>query len=152
MTKPAKSTSRRRQQANPLAALTLLSRRSQAQLEEDHVRNILLAYHAALIGMRAGCGNEELWNTLAYSMNVALILSELGVQPHALQIIQDAQIALVRIRDVARQSGEWKLGPHAFIINCACKQHDEQLASATINQLREARAEVQRRMNSGNNF
>lgn len=149
MAKPAKSTSRRRQQANPLAALTLLSRRSQAQLEEDHVRNILLAYHAALIGMRAGYGNEELWNTLAYSLNIAMVLAELDVQPHALQIIQDAQIAIVRIREIALQSGEWKLGAGAFIINCAFKQHDEQLAKATINQLNAARFEVRRRMECG---
>lgn len=135
--------------ADPLSAFTLLSRHSKAPLEEDRIRGILLAYHAALTGFRAGYGNEDLWTTLAYSMNIALILSELGVQPQALQIIQDAQVALVRIREVALQSGEWQLGHHAFIINCACKQHDEQLAVASINQLRAARKEVQRRMDEG---
>lgn len=148
MSQPKKSTAQRRR-AGPLSAFALLGRHSQAQLEEDRVRGILLAYHAALTGFGAGYGNEELWTTLAYSMNVALILSELDLQPQALQIIQDAQAALVHIREVALQSGEWKLGHNAFIITCACKQHDEQLAAATINQLRAARKEVQRRMDEG---
>lgn len=148
MSKSTKSNAPR-QQANPLSGLALLGRHSKAQLEEDRVRRILLGYHAALTGMRLGCGNEELWETMAYSLNIALVLSEQGVQPQALQIIQDAQLALVRIHGIAIESGEWQLGSHTFIISCAFKQHDEQLAIATINQLNTARSEVRRRMEEG---
>lgn len=132
-----------------MSGLNLLNQRSKAQLDEERARGILLAYHGALTALYSGYGNEDLWTTIAYSLNIALILSELGVQPEALIIIQDAQQALIRVRDIAIQSGEWKLGIHAFIINCAFKLHDEQIALATINQIGFARKEVWRRINIG---
>lgn len=145
----SKSSAQRRQ-TNPMSGFDLLNRCSKAQLDEDHIRALLLAYHGALTGLTTGYGNEQQWNTVAFSLNIALMLAELGVQPQALQIIQDAQLALIRVRDAAIQSGEWQLGVHTFIINCAFKQHDEQIVLATISQHRAALKEVRRRVNEGN--
>lgn len=134
---------------DPLSAIALLSRCSKSQLQDNHIQGVLLAYHGALTGLCTGYGTKKLWETAAYSLNMALILAEIGVKPEGMNIIQDAQAAMLRVQSMALTNGEWKLGTSAFIINCAFKIHDDQIKIATINQIRFAQNEIRRRENSG---
>ncbi len=134
---------------DPMGGLGLLNRLSKAQLEEIQRRDLGLAYLGALRGMTTGHGNEQQWSTLACSINVAMVLAELGVMPQGLQIIQDAQDALIRVRAHAQISGEWQLGIHAFPIECALKMHNQQIQEAGTGQIITALEEVFRRIDTG---
>ena len=64
-----------------MGAVALLNRRTLAPLDDTQLRDLGLAYLGALRGMTTGHGTEVLWNTLACSINVAMVLAELGVMP-----------------------------------------------------------------------
>ena len=134
---------------DPMGGLGLLNRRTTAPLEEVQLRDLGLAYLGALRGMTTGHGNETLWHTLACSINVAMVLSEMGVMPQGLNVIQQGQDALIRVKAHADKSGEWKLGIHAFPIECAFKLHNQQIKEASKGQLLTALEEVHRRLDAG---
>ena len=139
---------------NPLGGLALLNRRSQAQLADDQTRDLALAYRMSLTGMLTGHGTEQMWSTLACSLNIAMLLAEAGVHPdhtytQALQIIKDAQMGLMRAANFAQDGGEWKLGTNQLSIECAFRLHDEQIAIATKGQIVCAMEEVHRRITVG---
>lgn len=134
---------------NPMGGLTLLNRRTHAPLDETQLRDLGLAYLGALRGMTTGHGTEQLWSTLACSINVAMVLAEMGVMPQGLQVINLGQAALLRVKAHAQQSGEWTLGVHAFALECAFKFHNQQLKEAGKGQIITALDEVHRRVNVG---
>ena len=143
-----------RKPANPLGGLALLNRRNQAQLEQDQTRDLALAYRMALTGMLTGHGNEQLWSTLACSINIALLLAEAGVHPHhtqaqAIQIIKDAQEGLMRAHHRGTQHQQWNLGRDTFVIECAYRLHDAQIAAASKGKIVCAMEEVHRRVSIG---
>ena len=135
--------------ANPMGDLALLNRRTRAPLDDTQLRDLGLAYLDALRGMTTGHGTEVLWNTLACSINVAMVLAEIGVMPQGLQVINAGQDALIRVRAHAQNTGEWTLGIHAFAIECAFKFHDQQLKEAGKGQIIAALEEVHRRIDAG---
>ena len=135
--------------ANPMGGLALLNRRTRAPLDETQLRDLGLAYLGALRGMTTGHGTEALWNTLACSINVAMVLAELGVMPQGLQVINLGQDALIRVRAHAQKTGEWTLGIHAFAIECAFKFHSQQLKEAFKSQIICALEEVHSRIDAG---
>lgn len=132
-----------------MGGLALLNRRSHEQLDDIQLRDLGLAYLGALRGMTTGHGNEQQWSTLACSINVAMVLAELGVMPQGLQVIQDGQDALLRVRTHAQLNGEWRLGIHAFPIECAFKLHNQQIKEAGKGQIITALEEVHRRVAAG---
>lgn len=134
---------------NPMGGLSLLNRRSQAPLEEAQLRDLGLAYLGALRGMTTGHGNETLWSTLACSINVAMILAEIGVRPEGLQVILDGQDALIRVKEFAKKTGRWELGGNTFAIECAFKFHHQQIKEASKSQIITALEEVHRRVDLG---
>lgn len=140
---------RKKRPIDPMGGLGLLNRHSRESLEQDQLRDLGLAYLGALRGMTTGHGNEQQWSTLACSINVAMVLAELGVMPQGLQIIQNAQDALIRVRAHAQISGEWQLGIHAFPLECALKLHNQQIKEAGRNQVITAINEVYRRVQEG---
>lgn len=134
---------------NTTGGLHLLNRCTMATLENDQLRDLGLAYLAALHGMKSGHGSEQLWSTLACSINVAMVLAELGVMPQGLRVIEIGQDALIRVRAHAQQTGIWALGIHAFAIDCAFKLHHQQIKEAGKAQVIAALEEVHRRVDAG---
>lgn len=135
--------------SNTTGGLILLNRCSRAQLDNDQLRDLGLAYFSALHGMKSGHGSEQLWSTLACSINVAMVLAELGVMPQGLRVIELGQDALIRVRAHAQQTGIWALGIHAFAIDCAFKLHHQQIKEAGKAQVIAALEEVHRRVDAG---
>jgi hypothetical protein len=76
-------------------------------------------------------------------------LAESGVVPQALSAIKAALDSLVIIRDIARNTGEWSVGSHRFVLNCAFGLHDEQIEIASKGQLISALEQVHERVSNG---
>lgn len=130
---------------DPMACIT-----RRMPLADDQTRDIGLAYHISLQAMLSGSGTEQSWSTLACSLNIALLLSEYGIEASALPTIKLAQEALLRVRDRAKQHGKWAFdGEGIRIILAAVNIHDEQISRATRGQVTSALVEVNRRVTIG---
>lgn len=124
--------------------------KSRMPLEDDQMRDLGIAYHVSLQAMLSGRGTEQTWSTLACVINIALLLSEAGIEPSAIQTIKLAQEALLRVRDRAGRSGKWAFdGEGIRIILAAVNLHDEQISRATRGQVTAALVEVNRRVTIG---
>lgn len=138
-----KSTPRKR--LDPMACVT-----RRMPLADDQTRDIGIAYHISLQAMLQGHGTEQSWSTLACSLNIALLLSEYGIEAAALPTIKLAQEALLRVRERAGRSGKWAFdGEGIRIILAAVNIHDEQISRATRGQVVAALVEVNRRVTEG---
>lgn len=145
----SKKRTRKPRPVNKMGGLSLLNRKCKAQIEDDQVRDLSLAYRASLRTMESGKGTEQTWATCACALNIALILAEQDVVPQAISAIKSAQESLMIIRGIAEKSGEWSVGSHGFILRCAFALHDEQIEVATKGQIVNAIEQVHARINSG---
>lgn len=130
---------------NPLAFLG-----QRARLEDDQLRDLGIAYHASLQALLTGHGTEQAWATLSCSLNLALILCEIGIAGPAIQTIKLAQEAMRRSRERAQRTGKWALdGDGIRILQAALTIHDEQISRCTRKQITAALNEVHRRVSIG---
>jgi hypothetical protein len=119
-------------------------------LREDQQRDLGIAYHSKLQAMLRGSGDEEAWNTLSFSLNIAMVLCEQGIAPTYLHTIQLAQKAMVSSRERAQTKGRWAFsGDEARLLMQACTIHDKQLEFATKAKVTHAIQEVHRRVETG---
>lgn len=119
-------------------------------LADDQTRDLGIAYHISLQALLGGHGTEQAWSTLACTINIALMLSECGINPAAIDTIKRAQDALLRVRERARRTGTWAFdgdGIRAFF--AAINIHDEQISRATRGQITGAIEKVHRRVMDG---
>jgi len=126
---------------NRFAGLDLLDRRSKAKVDNAQIIEIGLVCRASMLAFKAGCGTEQHWSSLAYCLNVALMLCKIGVMPGGLSAIDGGLNALVTVRNI----GTWQLGSNAFSINCAVNIFLKQLELAKNQQLVRAIADVVKR-------
>ena len=132
----------RRQLRDPMACVT-----KRMPLATDQTRDLGLAYHLALQALLNGNGTEQTWSTLACSINIALLLSEQGIEASAIQTIKLAQEALLRVRERATRTGKWAFdGDGIRVILAAVNIHDEQISRVTRKQITNALNEVRRRI------
>jgi len=130
---------------NPLAYLG-----QRARLDEDQQNDIGVTQHMSLHTMLRGHGTEQTWATLTCSLNLALMLCELGIAAPAIQTIKLAQEALLRSRERAGRTGKWALdGEGIRILQAALTIHDEQISRCTRSQIDAALNEVHRRISIG---
>jgi hypothetical protein len=130
---------------NPLAFLS-----QRAHLDDDQTRDLGIAYRVSLQAMLTGYGNEQAWATLACTLNVAMVLCELGIAAPALQTVLLAQDAMLRSRERAGRTGTWALdGDGIRLIQAALTIHDEQISRCTKQQITAALEEVHRRVSIG---
>jgi hypothetical protein len=119
-------------------------------LAQDQQRDIGIAYRSSLQAMLRGHGTEQTWSTVACMLNLALMLSEQGVLPKALDTIKQAQQAIVRSRARAMKFGAWAFdGEGIRDVLAAANYHDEQLEVAKRSQVVHAIKEVHRRVEIG---
>lgn len=126
---------------NRFAGLDLLDQRSKAKVDNAQIVDIGLVCRASMLAFKAGCGTEQHWHSLAYCLNIAMVLCEHGVMPQGLSAIEGGQDSLVIVRDI----GTWQLGSHVFAVNCAVNIFKTQLENATNQQVVKAIAEVIKR-------
>jgi hypothetical protein len=99
-----------------------------------------------MLAFRSGRGDVNHWSTLAYCLNVAMILAEdCDVMPEGLSAIYGGQDALIIVRDI----GQFRLGHHAFAINSALEIFRRQLDCAPRGKVGAAIKEVERRNAEG---
>ncbi len=119
-------------------------------LADDQQRDLGIAYRISLQAILNGHGTEQAWATLCCTLNVALILCEIGIHAHALQSIKLAQETMVRVRERAQRTGKWAFdGDGIRAIHVAVNLHDEQITRASRGQITAAIVEVQKRVEVG---
>lgn len=147
------STSSHRKRRTPrrlVNPLDILASRSTAPIEDNKALDLALAYKGSLDGLTTEWATEEMWHTCTCALNIAQLLCEIGICPEAAQVIMDGQNALVRTREIAKNTGTWRLSKsNLFPVQCAFVKHDEQLAIASRNQVKAALDEVISRVNQG---
>lgn len=122
-------------------------------LAQDQQRDIGIAYRSSLHAMLRGKGTEQTWSTVACMLNLALMLAEQGVLPKALDVIKQAQEALIRSRARAEKCNSWAFdGKGIRDAMAAANYHDEQLEIAKRSQVVQAIREVHRRVDIGEIF
>ncbi|MFA6015862.1 MAG: hypothetical protein WC742_12425 [Gallionellaceae bacterium] len=130
---------------NPLYFLS-----QHARLDDDQTRDLGIAYRVSLQALLTGHGSEQAWSTLACTLNVAMILCEIGIAAPALQTVLLAQEAMLRSRERAERTGKWALdGEGIRILQAALNIHDEQISFCTRQQITAALEEVHRRVSVG---
>ncbi len=141
--------------------LHIMDRMTKAPVEGPQLIDLKLAPLAALHSMTVGVGSETAWNTLAVALNVAMILAENGVMEHALQVVYDAQDALVRSKLINQVltlppliGGDsedvepvisWGLRNQRFAVSCGVAVYSKQMEVASRAQVLAAIEEVYRR-------
>lgn len=145
----SKKRHRKHRPVNLMGGLSLLNRKCESRIDEDQVGSLAIAYGMSLRALESGHGTEQAWATCACAINIALILAEQGVVPQALSAIKAALDSLIIIRDIARNTGEWSVGSHRFVLNCAFGLHDEQIEVASKGQLIFALEQVHARVSAG---
>lgn len=119
-------------------------------LAPDQQTDLSLAYHASLQAMLRGHGTRLGWDTIGCSLNIALVLCELGFSSGKIDNIKHAQAALLTSRTRAEKLCKWGFsGDEARAVMDACNIHDDQLAKAPRKQVDQALAEVRRRIQVG---
>lgn len=134
-----------RQVRDPMACVT-----KRMPLRDDQQRDLGIAYHLQLQAMLRGEGTAQTWATLACSINVAMVLCELGLCAAALPTILLAQDALLSCKARSFRTARWAFsGDEARLVMQACTLHDEQVSSATRAQVTQALNTVNNRLNAG---
>lgn len=115
-----------------------------------HAMKVELAYHLALEEMRIGRGTDTGMNQLAYALNLALVLCELGFSNEQAACIRLAQECLARVGAEGRLGGRWCVNEEAYrAIGPALEVHDHQLETATVTEIRRAERTILDRIAAG---
>ncbi|AQW28654.1 hypothetical protein ACKZDW_08000 [Ralstonia syzygii subsp. celebesensis] len=122
-------------------------------LEQDQQTDLSIAYRMSFESLRTGHGKETDFHTIACSLNIALVLAERGYGAEWVEQVKAAQVGLVRRMERGQRTGRWGLDGEAMTaMSDALSLHDEQIALATQREIREAIAEVHRRVTIGEVF
>lgn len=128
---------------------THAARADAAPLTGDQQRDLGLSYWMAFQTM-LNSPNDGAWNTLATSLNIALVLCERGFGSEYEPDIKCAQEALMRAIGRHRQCGSWALdGDGIVAIRTAVEIHDQQMRITERREVRDAIDEVHRRISAG---
>lgn len=115
-----------------------------------HAMKVELAYHLALEEMRMGRGTDTGMNQLAYALNLALVLCELGFRSEQVACIRVAQECLARLGAEGRRGGRWCVDEEAYrAIGPALAVHDSQFVTATVAEIRRAERTILDRIAAG---
>jgi hypothetical protein len=118
-------------------------------LAQENTTAISLTNHLALAAIRKGKGVEDDLHNLAFSVNMALILAELGYGGEFATEIREGQLAMVRT--IARFKSIRKVGfsgGDMLAIQQILGLVDEQIMLATKAHITQAMAELKRRLNA----
>jgi hypothetical protein len=119
-------------------------------MSESQARDLGIAYHVAFDRMLRA-GDEEAWNTVTCSLNIALVLAEHGLGKEYEPALVRALDGTFRAKLRAERTGRWAYDGDAINdIRDAFALHDEQMKIATVAEARAALAEVHRRIDAGN--
>lgn len=119
-------------------------------IEEGKKTDISLANLIAISAIKSGKGVEEHLHTLAYSVNMCLILSEMGYGDEFVEDIKNAQYSVVRTIKRLKATGKIGFsGSDMIAIQDIISLVDEQIALATKAEIEKASMEIRRRLKLG---
>jgi hypothetical protein len=119
-------------------------------LPKEHARTIGIAHHMALEAIKGGSGTDSNMAQLAYALNLAMTLCEVGVGADLLDFVTAAQDELQRVDAVSRGAGHWLLDENAYRTICvALEVHDQQIEQASQAQIREGEEIIKGRLAEG---
>jgi hypothetical protein len=115
----------------------------------DRVR-VGLEHHTAFDSLLQGRGSDRDMGVIAEALNVATALAEDGVGFEGLALFESAQRLTVETCVRSREMGHWEFGDGAKkVIADALNLHDEQLAIATLRDLKQAFAKIRKLKQKG---
>ena len=98
-----------------------------------------------------GDATESNWTNLAQAINMGLLLAEKGIGDEHMNIVKDAQDAMMRARRRGLEHGRWMFdGDGIKAVEQALLLHDEQVRVATKGELVECLATLRKRIEDGN--
>ncbi len=122
-------------------------------LESSKKTDLGLAYRLAFDALIKGKGTDEDANTLAVTLNITLVLCEMGFGGELEGVVIEAQTGLAKCIKRGETKNKWLLdGPGITAIREALALHDEQLNHAAQIEISAAMAEVHRRLKAGKVF
>lgn len=152
--KAARNKAYRPRPVRATAALALLGRRADIELEvpvsDLHQTNLGLAYRLAFDQLCTGQGEELHWCTVVTALNVGVILAERGYGPEEQPTFNTALEGAFRARIRVARGHRWGFDGSAMTaIKVALDVHDQQVAAVTQLEMRDALFEVNRRIDAG---
>lgn len=143
-----------RKKHDPRRALSMAQRLANRSIErqplrDSQTRDLGIAYRVAFDLLRSGRGTEESWSTLACALDMADVFAGCGIGPEHEALIGDALDGMARAKERSKRTGRWVLDGDALNdVRNALMVYDAQIEAATVGDMREAIAEVERRIDA----
>ena len=114
----------------------------------EHLQTTLLINHASMVNIAQGNGSKDDWDRIVGAINIALIMTEQGSAPDHVELLKEAQQALIEIgkRAVKNSMRFIFKGDELRKLNEAMEVHDLQLQTARAIDLERAADEVCKRV------
>lgn len=110
-----------------------------------------ISYHLAMTNITQGRGQKEDWQEIANSINLAIVLAEMGWGKDYVPELAKAQGAMILLRDRLKQNGRIVVRAEEMnLINDALAIHDEQIAIAPIRDVDAAVRHIEQQFARGN--
>lgn len=134
-------------------ALALYDADPKRPLNEGQAVDIAATYWLALDVMVRGDASELHWATVAFSLNLGLILCEMGIGEAYTDDFRRALDGIFVVQLRGQKTGAWRFDATGLAaVRKALWVHDEQLELATKEEVTAAKAEIQRRVMEGNTY
>lgn len=127
------------------AVMRILSKNK--PMDNSHQLNVGLAYYEAFKSLCSLDAKEEDFHTLAFAINISLILIEMGYGEEWIDQIKAAQAGLMRCLKRSIDSGKWGLDGDAMTaLRIGMELQDEQLKIAKQPEIAQALKILQERV------
>lgn len=137
-----------RQRSSSMLMRLVLNRAT--PLPATNATTVGIACYLALDALKDGHGNDSNMNQLAYSVNLAAALAELGVCADGRDRIAAAQDALVASNAISLDAGRWIISDDCYrMIRDAIAIHDRQIETASQGEIQTAHGMIQERVRAG---
>ena len=140
---------------NPISGLHAILKRfdndeMKKPLRSDKTMDLSLAYRLALQTMMTGDSREEDWSVCVTSLNVGLVLCEMGIGREYEALFNEALLGAFKSKLRAQRTGSWRFDGDALnAIKHAFTVHEEQIKFATQEEVILALQTVRNRIDEG---
>lgn len=124
---------------------------NQSPIPAERASTIGMACHWALKSLEEGNGSDGDMSQVAYAVNLAMMLCELGVGAEFIEYVREAQDCLAVAGAVSKRKGYWVIDEKSVrAIDLALHLHDQQIQMASQAQIGAAERAIKVRLEAGN--
>lgn len=117
----------------------------------EDLTELRAGYWIAFANLKTGHATEDAWGHVCFSLNLALVLCEMGFGKEWVETVVSALDGIFAAKQRGDKSGNYGLnGPAIQAIANALEVHDAQMEMATRGETAEAYSTVQKRIAAGN--